>query len=1274
MSKQPKLRPPVIPGKENQRVVQAIYDDLNKQLGVTSEGAVYHSTFYNSSSGGGGGSADGYLRSASWDDTTGDLTLTMQGKPTVVVNLDGRYGTGSGDITEVTTAANSGLSGGATSGAVALALSLAGLNAHGALAGTDEIALTNGTTVTKIPISGLDLSLMDNTGSNFITTAGVPPTNLGVTQDALQLVITSSTGSDATLPLASSLNVGIMSVAQHDKLEGLSGDNFYLTGATWNSTNGVITFTVNGATNPTVDIDGRYAYYNARTDGYIWVRRNSTSSALFATQQGTGPVAQFYQGAGDGTVVATINNEGVYQGTVGVQAPVFGTSGITAGSTNADHIWHDDAGNIWHMVSDGTIGTTLGNTNLRVGTINTGIGATEVHLMDQNVRTTDGVTFATVNTGHGANELYPMNQAVRTSDNVEFNEVQIDASTGSLYLRIRSSDGVGILTKTTTGGWARGFAHYRVSDSVRSAGFGWLGSNETVSSFNVGWGTTWYNSPVLRVTETQAEVTGNLAVTGAGTIGGTLTLNSDNTGDSRAEYRAGATNNNNHIFYSAGVSNYLLQHNANDNYFRLYDYQNTTSVWLHDQDTKTITFNVKTQVNNQLVAIATVASSHGTHVIQRNSTMGSFPLTTANAVLRIAESTTDMYLDGNAIGVTGSDFFLGTISNASIVFGTNNVERLRLSTTDFKHKDFTAGWTGTNWQITNSGDMEVENLVVRGSLKAFELIIKQISTIGGTEILSVGAGIAESVTGYGAGTGEVSVSTGSTTVSGTSTLFGTEIVVGDVIVTDTEEVIGEIASVLSATLATLTANSLVTHSGLFGVEDGSGATTGREIVKVEDPRGFGGNSFEQGDLVLVQQVDLNDIGGTVVKREYRRVSLVSGINIYLEPDGTATDVIEKGDAVVVYGNDTTASRQNIIYRNVEGSPIVRLQKGISSKADLATSPENTTKVAYGDLNGYAGLTSEEFGFYAGDYNGGSGNYLLATENTVKFRTDTFYLKAGNLLVTNGTATQTYPSPTDITSEISNADLTSGTNGTSTVTDWTTHEETNSDLEYVAVVDEVHLTQNANSTGSNNTYLLQDITGLSATYKDTPLLFTIEAAGAYGLGGSAHTAPFVISIYARESGGAIDLVAQKQVNPGDLLVSNVGTTDVLVEAIIPSTYDGFRIKLELPQQSVGVTTNQVEISGVTLESYQTPAVTINENKIEYYMNPISYVRFDKTGIEIEGGGLKPQKLYVPSYDANFNLTVPEVGFYSMAVADVAGNRRLYLRDSAGDYHYVEFTSL
>ncbi|MFA6973504.1 MAG: hypothetical protein WC238_02065 [Parcubacteria group bacterium] len=56
----------------------------------------------------------------------------------------------------------------------------------------------------------------------------------------------------------------------------------------------------------------------------------------------------------------------------------------------------------------------IGNTaDLSVGgTIDTGQGATEIFLQDQNLRTTDAPTFATLNTGQGSYELYAMDQDV----------------------------------------------------------------------------------------------------------------------------------------------------------------------------------------------------------------------------------------------------------------------------------------------------------------------------------------------------------------------------------------------------------------------------------------------------------------------------------------------------------------------------------------------------------------------------------------------------------------------------------------------------------------------------------------------------------------------------------------------------------------------------------------------------------------------------------------------------------------------------------------------
>jgi hypothetical protein len=70
-------------------------------------------------------------------------------------------------------------------------------------------------------------------------------------------------------------------------------------------------------------------------------------------------------------------------------------------------------------------------------------------------------------------------------------------------------------------------------------------------------------------------------------------------------------------------------------------------------------------------------------------------------------------------------------------------------------------------------------------------------------------------------TGSVSTNSGSSTVTGTGTLFTTpaEIQVGSPIARDTGEVLGTVASISSATSLTLTANATSTYTGVYGKQD-----------------------------------------------------------------------------------------------------------------------------------------------------------------------------------------------------------------------------------------------------------------------------------------------------------------------------------------------------------------------------------------------------------------------------------------------------------------------
>ncbi len=85
--------------------------------------------------------------------------------------------------------------------------------------------------------------------------------------------------------------------------------------------------------------------------------------------------------------------------------------------------------------------------NIITGTqFDSGNGNTEIYNMNQDVESTDAVTFSTVDTGFGANELYDMNQHVQTTDNVDFNAVNASnvLTVGNLDLTSNS------ITGTTT--------------------------------------------------------------------------------------------------------------------------------------------------------------------------------------------------------------------------------------------------------------------------------------------------------------------------------------------------------------------------------------------------------------------------------------------------------------------------------------------------------------------------------------------------------------------------------------------------------------------------------------------------------------------------------------------------------------------------------------------------------------------------------------------------------------------------------------------------------
>lgn len=282
---------------------------------------------------------------------------------------------------------------------------------------------------------------------------------------------------------------------------------------------------------------------------------------------------------------------------------------------------------------------------------------------------------------------------------------------------------------------------------------------------------------------------------------------------------------------------------------------------------------------------------------------------------------------GGTLAVSGNSTLSGnlTLSGSADFNSTMNLQGALTTQNTIQSDNFDKGTGSSGWIVDgatgfaiedNSGvyDMYVDSLTVRGSLRVFELIAKQISAIGGTEILSVANGVAESVTG----------------------------------------------------------------------------SAGSEVVTLEDPTNTLATSFADFDLVLVQRFNPNN-PNSLVKQEFRTVSVASGLTITLTSTSGApapSDAIEPGDFIVAYGSTTNAStRGNIIYRNVEGQPVVRLQTGINSYSAFA-SPSTTTRIAYGDLDGFSGQSTGSFGFFAGD---DSAEHILIKSDGLFFKDDSTVL-------------------------------------------------------------------------------------------------------------------------------------------------------------------------------------------------------------------------------------------------------------------------------------------
>lgn len=290
----------------------------------------------------------------------------------------------------------------------------------------------------------------------------------------------------------------------------------------------------------------------------------------------------------------------------------------------------------------------------------------------------------------------------------------------------------------------------------------------------------------------------------------------------------------------------------------------------------------------------------GTLSVGGTTTLGSTLSVTSNATI------------GGTLGVTGNTTLGGTLtlSGSADFNSTMNLQGNLTTQADLQDDGFSEGWAGTNWKINADGSAEFEEMRIRGALRVYEFIAKQISTIGGSEILSIAQ--------------------------------------------------GRIASV----------------------------NVGADVITVENVTGTPGNAFKANDLWICQVVDINndlESGGTgsIVKSVRGTVDYVSGNDIGVFIDAGDISQLEQGDLIIAYGNVSDADRQAIMYRNVDRSEdnlIMRLQTEVNSFADLQA--VTNTRVAFGDLNGYSGLSAETFGFFAGK---NAEQHVLVTDSGIFFK-------------------------------------------------------------------------------------------------------------------------------------------------------------------------------------------------------------------------------------------------------------------------------------------------
>ena len=246
-----------------------------------------------------------------------------------------------------------------------------------------------------------------------------------------------------------------------------------------------------------------------------------------------------------------------------------------------------------------------------------------------------------------------------------------------------------------------------------------------------------------------------------------------------------------------------------------------------------------------------------------------------------------------------------TLTGEADFNSTMNLQGDLTTQADLKDDGYSPSWSGSNWQIQADGTAEFQELFVRGALTVFEFIAKQISTIGGSEILSIAQGKIDTVT---PGSGAISF-------ENTGGAPGISFKAGDL----------WICQVTSINQDKQSGGSGVIVKSVTGQVS---LTSGNSIITSVTSGSL--NDLAKGDLVVV----------------YGNVG---------------TDANAKARQAIMYRN-VDRSVDSLIMRMQTGvDTFSKLQDEANTRVafgDLGPRPSLST--------GYSGLTEEIFGFFAGD--------------------------------------------------------------------------------------------------------------------------------------------------------------------------------------------------------------------------------------------------------------------------------------------------------------------